>query len=213
MKKLLILTAVLGLCTANIQADGLIAFFNNAASLVVTNNGLNNGFAPIGTKVELFYQPGGNSAPAPIISPLDGLVNLGAWEPTTGGGGNPFTLSSQNGRFNGGTLSTGSDVAAGGNAWFTVVGWDGGAASLQQAFLSGADIGESTVFELTTGGGGTPPMVPVALTESTPGSEFVAGTPFDGIILGTPEPSVIAIGSLGAAALLLFRRNTHTNRV
>ena len=118
-----------------------------------------------------------------------------------------------NGRFSGGTQSTGSDVAAGGNAWFTVVAWDGGWANPQLALINGADIGESTIFELTTGGGGTPPTTPVNLTASTPEAGFVAGTPFNGIILGTPEPSIIAIGSLGAAALLFFRRNRHANRV
>jgi hypothetical protein len=90
------------------------------------------------------------------------------------------------------------------------VGWTGGFASLQAAITGGAQIGESTIFELTTGGGGSPPSSAEPITSSTALTGFVLGTPFGGVaittVTGTPEPSIMALGGLGAAALLFFRR-------
>jgi hypothetical protein len=200
MKTLLTLAAIFCFYTINIHADtgGVVAFLNSASSLITLPDGSP---APVGTELELFYQPGGPIAPTPIL-----CGGIGAWEVTAGLGQNPFALNFANGRFNAGNENTGSDVPAGGNAWFTVVGWDGRFASYQLAIERGGDVGESSIFELTTGGGGTPPQPPTLLPASTPGQGFVGGTPFAGVILGAPEPSIIALSGLGGAVLVLFRR-------
>ena len=57
----------------------------------------------------------------------------------------------------------------------------------------GAEAGRSAIFALRTGGGGSPPDVPGNLTN------------FKSFSL-IPEPSTIALGLLGAASLLFFRR-------
>jgi len=210
MKKLIVITAALGLCALSTQAQGLLGFANGATSLITFNSGGSNvnATAASGTRVELFYQPGSGSAPAAIYSA--GAMNMGAWEATVGGSGNPYALTLSNGRFTGGTDTTGSDVAAGGGAWLTVVGWTGGFANLQAAITGGAQVGESTIFELTTGGGGSPPSSAEPITSSTALTGFLGGTAFGGVamqpITGTPEPTTLALGGLGAAALLFLRR-------
>jgi hypothetical protein len=158
MKKILILTAALGLCVVSTQAQGLISFANGLTSLVQ----LNGSNAPAGTKVELFYQPGAPSAPPVIWN--GSAANMGSWEATTGANGNPYTLTGSNGRFAGGTQSTGTDVAAGADAWLTVVGWTGGYSNLVSAVTGGGAIAESTIFEIVTGGGGSPPSSAAPIT-------------------------------------------------
>jgi hypothetical protein len=59
-----------------------------------------------------------------------------------------------------------------------------------------AHTGRSSIFAITTG---NPNAVP-----ATPTANIVPG--FDGIQMVVPEPSVIALGALGAGALLLLRR-------
>jgi len=73
--------------------------------------------------------------------------------------------------------------------------WTGSATSYAAALAAGgASYATSPVFATTTGGPGTIPETPVDLV----------GMP--AVILNTPEPSTIALGGLGAAALVLFRR-------
>ncbi len=207
MKKLTLIAAVCSLCAIRAYSGGWVSFNNSATTLVITNNGLFSGSATVnaGYEVQLFYQPGSNPTPAPIFDLNTDAINLGSWENMNNA---PVVqINPLPGRFNGGNETTGTDVALGGNAWFTVVGWSGGYGSLSDAYFSEtALIGESTIFELTTGGGGSPPSTPVNLTAATEGAGFVGGSPFSGVILGVPEPSVIALSGLGAAGLLLFRR-------
>lgn len=182
MKKLacLMMVACLGLFAASTQAQGLIQFANSPLSLVKTNNGTTgNASSTTGTMVELFYQPGGPTAPAPLYNPVTGVLTQGSWEAASGN--NPFAFTTSDGGFNGGTVTTGTDVVPGSNAWLTVVAWTGGYATPQAAILSGVNgvlVGESTVFELTTGA-----TNPVAIT-----SAAIGGTTFTTFTL-TPVPS------------------------
>jgi len=86
-------------------------------------------------------------------------------------------------------------VAAGAAVFLKVQAWDntGGA-----TFATSNTKGESAVFSVTTGGAGDPPSLPADLTTFT-SFKVSAGTVI-------PEPSTIALGLLGAGALLLRRR-------
>jgi hypothetical protein len=92
----------------------------------------------------------------------------------------------------GGTVTV-AGLAAGTVGYFEVAGWTGNAASYAQAT---GDAGFTTVFGGNTGGSGSPPAPPVNLTGWSGNLNL---TP-------VPEPTTIALGGLGAAALLLFRR-------
>ncbi|MDB6122696.1 MAG: hypothetical protein JWQ71_1689 [Pedosphaera sp.] len=104
------------------------------------------------------------------------------------------------GRFSGGTALwvTGNGTPPSGDAVFQVRGWSGNFASYEAAYAAGTGyIGVSTMFSAHTGGAGSPPETPAS----------TLGTAFTGLTISpVPEPSTIALGGLGAAALLLFRR-------
>lgn len=83
-------------------------------------------------------------------------------------------------------------VAAGSAATIQVRAWKGAAGS---TYDGAAAKGESAVFTIAaTGGGGAPPAPPAAMAGFT---SFTL----------VPEPSMIALGALAAAALLLRRRS------
>jgi hypothetical protein len=82
-------------------------------------------------------------------------------------------------------------VAAGASANFVVRAWQTSAGSFDAAKAAG-NFGESTPFAVTVGGGTLPPANLTTLQAFT--------------VAVVPEPSVIALGVLGASALLLRRR-------
>jgi len=86
-----------------------------------------------------------------------------------------------------------SGIAAGLNAAVAVAAWDGPQTSLAAAQAAGVPWGISNVGTATALGGGTfqPPNA-------------VGLDSFD--VVGTPEPSTIALGVMGASALLFRRR-------
>lgn len=89
------------------------------------------------------------------------------------------------------TATSVGTVAPGGQAYIQVKAWQGAAGS---SFEAAAIKGEGNVFTVTTGGAGSPPSLPANLTGLT---SFTL----------VPEPSIIALGLLGAAALMLRRRS------
>jgi len=101
------------------------------------------------------------------------------------------------GYFNGGTATIAS-VAPGAIASLQVRVW--ATASGSFAAASAANVantwGQSAIFHVTTGGGGTPPAPPSAMAGMT---SFSLNT-------AVPEPSSLALAGLGAAAMLVFRR-------
>lgn len=205
MKRLASLILLLAFSDQSAPAQGQLYFANeNVPSAVITwTNGPGSktgGFAMVGTEVELFYQPGSSSAPAPMYA--NGVLNSGSWEMTLGNN-NPYALTGTDGQFIAGPQSTGTDVAPAGDAWLTVLAWSG-ASSFQLALSTpGSYAGESTVFELKTGEI-NPPILDSVLITSTP----IAGSIFSGVVLEpVPEPSTIALVCLGGIGLLTFRPN------
>ena len=85
-------------------------------------------------------------------------------------------------------------IAGGSTAWIQVRVWDSTkGADYATAKAAGSPYGDSNIFSVTLGGAGNPPGVPAVL---------VGLQPFALV----PEPSTIALGLLGAAALFLRRR-------
>jgi hypothetical protein len=95
------------------------------------------------------------------------------------------------------TISTGVATTGGTPAIFEVQGWTGNFASYAAAVAGGAAfVGETAEFVNNTGNPNPPATAPVNTT----------GWNGNLILVATPEPGTIALGGLGAAALLLFRR-------
>jgi hypothetical protein len=100
-----------------------------------------------------------------------------------------------NGFFTGGTVTV-PTVAPGATGSFQVRAWrsaDG--ASYDAAVAAAGVVGQSGTFPVATGGAGQPPGPPASLTGLT------AFT-----VAPIPEPTTIALGLIGAAALFLRRR-------
>jgi hypothetical protein len=83
-------------------------------------------------------------------------------------------------------------VASGGNATFVVRAWQTSKGSFDAAKAANDGWGESSPFTVAVGGGTLPPANLTTLQGFT--------------VTVVPEPSVIALGVLGAAALMLRRR-------
>lgn len=98
-----------------------------------------------------------------------------------------FKTGSGAGYFLGGAATI-PTVAPGANADIKIVAFQGASEA------SAVATGSSSVFTVQTGGAGNPPGLPANLVGLTSFS------------LQVPEPSTIALGILGAAALLLRRR-------
>jgi len=88
-------------------------------------------------------------------------------------------------------------VAVGGTARVQMRAWDATYPTYAAAFAAGnAKLGSSTAFDVSPlGGPGSPPAVPASLSGLTSFS-----------LTQVPEPSTIALGALGIAALLFRRR-------
>jgi len=107
-------------------------------------------------------------------------------------------------------ITTVSGLAGGAAAYFTVVGWSsniGSTVANLQSFLAGTEqvtgtayVGESAVSGLiTTGAGLGTPAALFGAAPAIPGWQLVT-------TVATPEPSSIALGAMGVASLLAFRR-------
>lgn len=180
MKKLLIIaTCVVAAMAA--QAQGTVSFANTSTTKVKFENGTD--VAVNAFKVGLYYLNGANYEAVTLV-------------PATGGT-HPVSISPFAGRFNGGTLTL-QGIGNGATATFQVRAWSASASTYEAALADpAAFIGESASFQLTLGGPG-----------SVPPATLVPG-PFTGItnVRPVPEPSIVALGLLGAAALLIRRRN------
>jgi hypothetical protein len=85
-------------------------------------------------------------------------------------------------------------VTPGADAIVQIAAWEAsGGSTLEAAMAAGKKWGKSDPFTVKTGGDGQPPALPGNMTN------------FKGFSL-IPEPSTIALGLLGAASLLFFRR-------
>jgi hypothetical protein len=190
MRKLAI--ALLVVCTtASALAQGTINFNNrlDAANWAkVTDADGVTGLAGTGFNAQLFAGPAGTAADA-LTAVVASLVTF-----RTGAGAGSWVA------VNGMVIP---NVAPGAQAALQVRAWanNGGAlTSYAAAVAAGAPNGVSAVFTSNPlGGFGTPPSTPPQIVG--PG----VTDPMTGFSL-VPEPSVIALGALGALALVLRRR-------
>jgi len=203
MKKLILTALALAGLTVSGYSQGQVTFGNfsgTAGGLVYSNTlsgtGGSNVLASGSVTLELFYGPAGST-----------LAQLEAGG--TGFGDVVFTYSiftSAPGKFLDGTPVTTLEPAGSGsadptlNAELAIAGWTGSYASYSAASGQAPISGITAAFGNPTGGGGTPPSSPATLVD------WAAANPL--VLTGgiTPEPATLAIGGLGAAALLLFRR-------
>jgi hypothetical protein len=182
MKKLLAIAALV-VAAYGVQAQGNFTFSNR-----VTASGVDVPVFDVGgaTKVD-----GANFVAAIFLNG----TQLGATAPfRTGSGAGYWNPGADSARSVTGKLS--GDVVTG----FTVQVWDSTkGATMLAAKNAGGKFGESNPFAITLGGPKADPNLPADL----PGvmSNFQS---FNLQVI--PEPSVLALGALGAAALLFRRR-------
>jgi len=185
MKKLVVAATMTAL-SFGAFAQGTIWINNSRNQLVVT--AYNNAPAPVGTHVAFYYSP------TAITDPLSAAMHL-----IPNGVG---VVAPVPGRFALGARTTDTDAAPGSTIYVSVRGWTGNYTDWDSAYaaaLSDPNVafGYTAVFQMDTGGAGSPPKPAVALSG-------VSG--FTGLVIGMPEPTTFALAGLGAAALLLFRR-------
>jgi hypothetical protein len=183
MKKILLATAAI-LASVGVMAQGTILNANDKFTIgyeaPITDAA---GAALTGADywVQLYAGPVGGSLAAiatpanflPAGAGLDGMYNAGAV-----------------------TVDT---VAPGVEATVVIKAWEAaGGGSFEEAQAGGFAYGESSPFNLITGGSGEPPSLPTPLGTAS-------DQRFQTFSL-IPEPSTMALGILGAFALLLRRR-------
>jgi len=181
--------AILGLLSvgaaASALAQGSVVFENSLSTGSITyghNNGASS-YALAGSyTVALLWAPGTS------VVAQGALTQIGTFGPA----------GTQAGFFfDGTTVVTGAGTAGGSAAIFEVQAWSGNFANYAAAVAGGAAyVGQAAEFVNGTGNPTPPATSPVNTTG------------WDGnlILVPTPEPGTLALGGLGAAALLYFRR-------
>jgi hypothetical protein len=192
MKKLLFSALFAGAATMGVYAQGTINVDNTAnanPSSTATSGGLVFSQASPSSTPVLFPATGSFSVEVlggASSSSLTPIVTLTGAQVFNYGGGIFGDAS-------GGTYIV-PGVAGSATATLEVEAWTGNFASYAAAVTGGAEVG-NVIFQNPTGGGGVPIATPSDLT----GMPALILTP-------SPEPSTIALGGLGAAALMFFRR-------
>ena len=176
-------------------SQGLVQFANfSGTGGGKVYSGTTNTLATGSTTLELLYGPAGDT--------LAQLIALGTGQVFTY---NISSTPSLQGEFFYGTVTT-TQPAGGGSADATlnvelaIAGWTGGFANYAAALAAGnaPSIGITAAFGNPTGGGGSPPSTAATLVDWTAANSLVLSS--------SPEPTTLALGGLGAAALLMFRR-------
>jgi hypothetical protein len=186
MKKLTLLFAIAVFAVHTVLAQGTVQFQNNVINSTIytnTDSAFGKVNASLGIDFGLFW---GTTATG--VTNLAGIEKIGFGSPGVLAGNAAFTVA--------GTQYQDTD-------YFQVVAWDsafGNNAAGRTAALQNYDYWytESQILPFALGpvsGPGTMLFGPV----SNPAL-------FHSLILGTPEPTTLAIGGLGAAGLLFFRR-------
>jgi len=200
MKKLTIIPLAAMICGAA-YGQGELTFENGSAAKVGIQNPA--GSASVfptktsvpGVEIALFYQadPTGSAAPA-TFSFAPGNTALGNWTffGTT-------TLSAAGGIFLGPNIDL-AGITGGANAWIEIVAWNNSATTFAQALATSTLGGNSVAFSVATIDPTINPKPQDNLLTSNPAFTGVTMTPL------VPEPTTLALGALGAASLLAFRR-------
>jgi len=191
MKKQL-LTAILAAGTATgAFAQGTVVFENSAGSGNITFDSSSGANASPGQYTVALLWAAGTS-----VVPQSSLTQIAIYTPTAGGGNGAGFFQDPT------VVTTPAGTAGGAQAVFEVVGWTGNFANWAAAQAGAAKIGQSAEFINGTGNPGGSPATPAVLLSGTGGAwngNLVIATP-------VPEPTTLALGALGAAALLAFRR-------
>ncbi len=186
MKKFsIVAAALLAIAGQKAFAQGTVVFNNSNASLVTYAPGSpDSGSLAVGNTVllALYWGPAGSAAGA--LTQIGGTTTIG---PVVG-------------RYSGGTRTTGAGTAAGATAVFQVKAWSASMGATYEEALTrnGGYIGASPLFTSSTGGVGQPASAAVPLSATAVG--------FAVTFVPVPEPGTIALGLLGATALLLRRK-------
>jgi hypothetical protein len=182
MKKLLLATAVCTLVALSAAAQGTVDFRNRiTGTLDVPVYGLDN-VTKLGDAnywAQLYYS-------ATQTGPFTAVTADPA----------PFRTGTGAGYWNAGADSTRAlaGIAGGSTVFLQVRVWDSTkGSSFEAASAAGSLIGQSAVFSITAGGGGSPPGPP---------NPMIGLTSFSLV----PEPTTLALLALGAGALLIRRR-------
>jgi hypothetical protein len=193
MKKL-ILTAAALLVTLSTYAQGTIDFRNDSTTVI--RNDFKAGSPTVmsteGILVALYW--------APLSNP-DNFTMLGT--PTTVGAP-PEPVPAGRGRFSGGNRTTGTETLPGDVARFIVRAWEAAYGATYELASAAASmngrtalLGQSNIIIGPTGTTLSPKSL-LAGDATTPLQAFSVNV--------VPEPSTIALGIIGAGALLLLRR-------
>jgi hypothetical protein len=153
MKRLYISLLVVAACTVRAQQGGTVVFGNNSSSKVTVGQGGPPVKASDNVQAALYWAPTDPSSFAQIGAAVSvGVVNVQSQAVLV------------DGIFVGGIRTT--NLATAGNpAYFQVRAWSGGYATYEQAATNAnALLGQSVVFQVTTGNAGSPPTPPAALT-------------------------------------------------
>jgi len=187
MKKTLLVCALSLMAAVGSYAQSTVAFANDASSLIRLPGSATAAGVPIGSsyQVELMYAPSGTSA-----GEFDAIaVRLGA----------AVSFNPTPGRFNGGgrTAPTATPGSAG---LYQVRAWETAFGSSYAAVFNGGqgNAGKSGILTIV---GGNPLTTPPGSATSLVSAGF---TGFN--VAPVPEPSAIALGLVGAGALLMLRR-------
>lgn len=195
MKKLLLIATCM-LASLAAYAQGTVTFSNFGLPAV-----------KFGTTADVPVALQGTSVPiGTAASPSDFRAALYWLNPSTSAFeqiGAAASIAPLAGVFSAGTRTTGTATAGGTTAQFQVRVWSNGTTlSTWEAAAASGDpsvyVGDSATFSNGTGNpNSVPPGAAVALS----------GFPGVSNVRPVPEPSIVALGLLGAAALLIRRRN------
>ena len=149
----------------------------------------NSAAAPTGWSVGLYYALGSITVASDPSGTAD-PTTLGALTLASGSPGDSTSINSGAGYF---TTSTGDA---------NILGYSSGLVTLEVSVYNGANYGASTI----RGHSGAFTMTPATGTTAAPliGSAMPTFSAFN--VTAGPEPSILALAGLGAAALMTFRR-------
>jgi len=180
MKKILSVLAALVIVGGSVTAFGA-----TQAGIKLNNYDSNNGNGS-----PIFYLTSGTLAGPGCFVQVLGGADANSMTPVTVGTTSVFELTSD-GSFDAG-IGIVSGVTAGASASFQVLTWKGGS-----SYAAALESAKSDVFTGVTGTIADPPAAPQPATFA-----FPAGL----VIQPIPEPTTLALGLIGAAGLLFFRR-------
>jgi hypothetical protein len=212
MKRTLFAAVVAVAVAGSAMAQGIVTFtasgVNRPVSYSLDSSATNKVKFPVGSPSTI---PGfgqlnvtlyAASAGTPLLANTDGSPNLAGWfiADTV-----VHTINSIDGQINATPFAMNAALGAPGTpVQLTVVGWTGSFTDFQSAYAAGTALVGWTGSLLSTG---QRSWLNNTGTSQTPAVAVTGVNGYNGLVLTpVPEPATIALGGLGIAALLLFRR-------